>query len=193
MSPLLVLRVLAVTEGLRGKSWADFPFSARLGGDSSEVIPETWLHCLLSTHRWPLFHPVQVPRVHGPLTPSLLFWQKQNRQDGASSAHRAGRIELYGFQHPVEDAKASQAPHRWVHCEYLGTGFCSWVRWDNRVLLLIFAPPWCDLLPSAPHIDHWPLLSPEARRNVSCSRSFIRALKVIRIYPVLPLLRDRKI
>lgn len=123
--PLLVPKVLAVTEATEGKSWADLPFSARLGGDSSDVIPETRLHCRLSTYRCPLFHPVQVPKVHGPLTQSLLFWQKQNRQGGASSARGAGRIELHGCQHPVEDARAPQAPRRWVHREYLGTGLCS--------------------------------------------------------------------
>lgn len=79
---------------------------------------------------------MQVPKVHGPLTQSLLFWQKQNRQGGASSARGAGRIELHGCQHPVEDATAPQAPRRWVHREYL-----QWVHWDNRVLILIFAPP----------------------------------------------------
>lgn len=176
--PLLVPKVLAVTEAAEGKSWADFPFSAMLGGDSSDVIPETWLHCQFPAHRCPPFRPVQVPKVHGPLTQSLLFWQKPHRQGGASSARRAGCIELYGFQHPVEGAKTAQAPRHWVHREYLSTGFCggcagmTGCSFSSLRLL-------DDLLLSAPRLDdHCPLFPPKARGNVSCSRSLISALKV---------------
>lgn len=112
------------------------------------------------------------------LSPSLLFWQKPHRQGGASSARRAGCIELYGFQHPVEGAKTAQAPRHWVHREYLGTGFCggcagmTGCSFSSLRLL-------DDLLLSAPRLDdHCPLFPPKARGNVSCSRSLISALKV---------------
>lgn len=55
-----------------------------------------------------------------PLTQSLLFWGRKGR---ASSRHRAGCIELYSFQHPVENAKASWEPHHGVYREYWAQGF----------------------------------------------------------------------
>lgn len=74
------------------------------------VTPETRLAALLTVR---LQTPSRVSRVSAPrwdtrtCSHCLLFGQNPNRQGGASSARRAGRTELHGLQHPVENAQAS--------------------------------------------------------------------------------------